>query len=520
MSSNALQKRPPHSIHTVLTRHPAGRGFVAGAVAGAATVTAMYLVGLLTGLQPLPQLLQQPLLDALPGPAFGFLIDNLQHLGKVIEEAGLIAGMVVALAAWGAVYGRVRSTREVPGLAMIMGGLAWAVTTLVLLPFSGDGLLGLNEGVAAPITWAVLYVTYAIILEAAYERWLARPASDDAVDPGRRQLLRMVPVLVGGGSLLLLGVRLLPGWYQSVVTPPESGLAGPSPEITPVSNFYVVSKNFSDPVVSEAGWTLEVKGLVQHPQRLSLSALRALPSSEETVTMECVSNNVGGPLMSTGVFSGVPLRDLLALAGPQASATTVAFNARDGYTESLPLSLVMGAPEILVVHSLAGAPLPDRHGFPARIITPGHYGVKSTKWLESIELVAGDRNGYWENQGWERNAIIKTTARIDIPRDGFLVKLGPIDIAGVAFAGTRRISTVEVSTDGGRNWLPATLRAPLSSLAWTLWSLTWTPDREGAYTLQVRARDGEGRLQAAATAPSYPDGASGFHTVRVNVTAK
>ena len=520
MSSNAVQKRRPHSIHTVLTGHPARRGLVAGAVAGAATVTAMYLIGLLTGLQPLPQLLQQPLLDTLPGPVFGFLIDSLQHLGKVFEEAGLIAGMVVALSAWGVVYALVRSRREIPGLAMIMGGVAWAVTTLVLLPFAGDGFLGLNEGLAAPITWAVLYAGYAIILEAAYERWLAEPGSDEAVDPGRRRLLRMVPALVGGGSLLLLGVRLLPGWYQSVVTPPEGGLTGPSPEITPVSNFYVVSKNFSDPVVSESGWTLEVKGLVQHPQKLSLAALRDLTSSDETVTMECVSNNVGGPLMSTGIFSGIPLRDLLALAGPRSSATTVAFSARDGYTESLPLSLVMGAPEILVVHSLAGAPLPDRHGFPARIIAPGHYGVKSTKWLESIELVAGDRNGYWENQGWERNAVIKTTSRIDIPRDGFLVKRGPVDVAGVAFAGTRAISTVEVSTDGGRNWLPATLRAPLSALAWTLWSISWTPEREGAHTLQVRARDGEGRLQTAAVAPSYPDGASGLHTVRINVTAK
>ena len=520
MSSNTVQKPAVISIHTVLTPHPARRGFVAGAVAGLAMVTAMYLVGLVTGLQPLPQLLQQPLLDILPGPVFGFLIDTLQHLGKVVEEAGLIAGMVLALGAWGAVYARVRAIREIPGLALLMGGLAWAVTTLVLLPFSGDGLLGLNEGLAAPITWAVLYAAYAILLEAAYERWLAAAPAPDTVNEGRRQLLRMAPALVGGASLFLLGVRLLPGWYQSVVTPPEGGLSGPSPEITPVPNFYVVSKNFSDPMVSEAGWGLEVKGLVQHPQKLTLAALRALAGGDLTVTMECVSNNVGGPLMSTGIFTGVPLRDLLASAGPLASATTVAFSARDGYTESLPLALVMGAPEIMVVHSLGGAPLSDRHGFPARIITPGHYGVKSTKWLDSIELVNGDRNGYWENQGWERNAVIKTTSRIDSPRDGYLLKLAPLSIAGVAFAGTRGISTVEVSTDGGRGWLAASLKSPLSPLTWTLWSLDWTPEREGAYTLLVRARDGEGKLQTSATAPSYPDGASGLHTVRINVTAK
>lgn len=502
-----------------MTRGPARRGLIAGAAAGAALVTAMYLLNLVTGLMPLTQLLQQPILTVLPGPVFGFLIDNLQHLGKVAEEAGLIVAMVGALAGWGALYGRLRTSLSIPGLAMIMGAIAWAVTTLVLLPFSGDGFLGLNEGVAAPITWAVLYAGYAILLETGFQQWTSAPATEQA-DPGRRRLLAMLPLAVGGGSLLVLGVRLLPGWYQSVVTPPEAGILGPSPELTPVANFYVISKNFTDPVVAEGGWNLVVKGLVQHPQRLSLAALRALPGGDQVVTMQCVSNNVGGPLISTGVFTGTPLRDLLAMAGPQPSATTVAFTSRDGYTESLPLDLVMGAPEIVVAHQLGGAPLSDRHGFPARVITPGHYGVKSPKWLESIELVAGDRNGYWENQGWERNAVIKTGARIDVPRDGFLLKLGPIQIAGVAFAGTRGIQAVEVSTDGGHFWQAATLKEPLSKTAWTLWTYDWTATVEGAYTLQARARDGEGRLQTAAVAPSYPDGASGYHTVRVNVASK
>ncbi|MDQ6691637.1 MAG: molybdopterin-dependent oxidoreductase, partial [Candidatus Dormibacteraeota bacterium] len=266
------------------------RGFVAGALAGTCLVAVMYLLDLLIGLHPLPQLLQQPLLDLMPGAVFGFLIDNLQHAGKVVEEAGLIAAMVVALGALGAAYRTVGSGLPHPSLVAAAAG--WLVVVGILLPISGDGFLGLAEGPTAPLLWAVLFGIYAVVLEAAADRWLA-PLPADA-DPGRRRVLALTPYVVGGVALAVVGFRLVPGWYQAIFKSPEVGLGGQSPEVTPVGNFYVVSKNFADPVVDAAGWTLNVKGMVSRSLRLDLPALVQLPAVTQYVTLECISNNVGG----------------------------------------------------------------------------------------------------------------------------------------------------------------------------------------------------------------------------------
>jgi hypothetical protein len=221
--------------------------------------------------------------------------------------------------------------------------------------------------------------------------------------------------------------------------------------------------------------------------------------------------------MSTGSFTGVRLSDLLAQASPQPSATWVGFKARDGYSESLPMSLVAGAPEILLAYALGGAPLPTAHGYPARILIPGHYGMKGPKWLDSMELVNHEAGGYWEQQGWDHNAVIKTTARFDVPRKGDIIRRGNMPLAGVAFAGTRGISKVEYSVDGGARWSEATFSPPLSPLTWVIWHASWTPPSEGSYTLKVRATDGTGKLQDKTDAGSYPSGASGYHSIQVSI---
>jgi len=332
-------------------------------------------------------------------------------------------------------------------------------------------------------------------------------------------MLRLMPIGILALSAGGLVSVLLPRWYQAVFKAPEAGLTGASPEITPVENFYVVSKNFSDPVVLEQGWSLKVGGLVDNPLHLSMADLRALPSVTEYVTLECISNNVGGSLISTGQFTGVRLHDLVGMAVPGSNATNARFKARDGYTESLPLSLISSQPEILVAYALNGAPLPTGHGFPARILAPGHYGMKGPKWLDSIELASQDDGGYWESEGWDRIALVKTTSRFDIPKDGDIAKAGEAArLLGVAFAGTRGISKVEYSTDGGKNWSAAGLGAPLSTLTWVLWDASWIPRQAGAYVLQVRAVDGTGAPQQPTASASYPSGASGYHTIRVEVS--
>jgi hypothetical protein len=206
------------------------------------------------------------------------------------------------------------------------------------------------------------------------------------------------------------------------------------------------------------------------------------------------------------------------MASPKSQGSWVAFKARDGYSESIPMSLVQGAPEILVAYGLDGVPLPMKHGFPARMLIPGHYGMKGPKWLDSIEVVNHESGGFWEQQGWDHNAVIKTTARIDVPKYGDLVKVGTVPLAGVAFAGTRGIGKVEFSTDGGTSWKAAPFGAPLSPFTWVIWKADWTPAHEGAYKVLVRATDGTGALQDPKNAASYPSGASGYHSIQVSVS--
>ncbi len=482
-------------------------------MAGVALIAAMYLADLLIGLHPLPQLLQQPLLAVMPGPVFGFLIDTLKHAGKVLEEASLIAVMLIALGGLGVLYAALAERRPVPYLSTLCAGLGWAVVTLVLLPVSGDGFLGLNEGIQAPLLWAVLFLVYSIALQTTY----GAPAPA-AANPDRRRVMRTLPLAIAGVSVLVLAGRLLPRWYKTVFQAPEAGTAGALPQVTPIEQFYVVSKNFQDPDVSTSGWVLKVHGEVGTPLALDYAALTALPARTQYVTLECISNTVGGPQISTGLFGGVSLRDLVEMAHPAAGATSINFTATDGFTETMPIGMARDHPEILVALQLDGHPLPSAHGFPARILIPGHYGMKGPKWLTDIEVSGTSRGGYWEGQGWDSMAVVKTMSRIDSPMDGQSVALKTTPVAGVAFAGLRGVSRVELTTDGGRTWMPAVLRPPLSPYSWVLWEVDWMPPAEGAYTLSVRAYDGNGAIQESATASSFPSGSTGLHSIAVNAS--
>lgn len=486
-------------------------GFGWGVIGGAALVALMYLANGIFGLRPLPQLLNGPLLSIMPGFVFGFLIDTLQHAGKVVEELGLIVAMVVVLGLLGALSAVANMRWTSQYLPFAFAAIGWLGVVGVLLPIAGVGFLGLSDGPATPIIWAALFAFYAVVLQYGGQ-------APPSFDGGRRRLLAGVPLAIGVVSVGAIAFELVPGWIKAVFNPPESGLQGISPAITPVGNFYIVSKNFADPIVDGHSWRLRVGGMVEKPMTLAIADLRALPSTSEYVTLECISNNVGGGLMSTGSFTGVSLRDLISLASPQARASWVGFKARDGYAESLPLSLVQSAPEILVAYDLDGSPLPMNHGFPARVLIPGHYGMKGPKWLENIDLGTQETRGYWEQQGWDPNVLVKTTSRFDVPRDGDILHVGTMQLGGVAFAGTRGVSKVEYSTDGGSTWTPAAFDPPLSALTWVLWRASWTPAGEGAYRLLVRATDGTGALQNPSSAASFPTGASGYHSIQVSVS--
>jgi DMSO/TMAO reductase YedYZ molybdopterin-dependent catalytic subunit len=292
---------------------------------------------------------------------------------------------------------------------------------------------------------------------------------------------------------------------------------GLSTEVTPVGRFYTVSKNVFDPAVDARTWRLAVKGKVDRPYHLTLDDLRRLPAVTKPHTLMCISNEVGGDLISNAWWTGVPLRVVLESAGVQPGATKVVLRGRDGYSDSLPLTAAL-LDGTIVAYEMNGKPLERQHGFPARVLAMGLYGIKNVKWLAEVEVVDSDYKGYWQRRGWTDTAVYKTFSRIDVPGPSAALPRGERRwIAGVAFAGHRGVGRVELSMDGGRSWQPARLKPAMGDHTWILWAVEWTPPVPGRVTLMVRAVDGRGAVQPAGPAPPLPDGVEGFHSIETPV---
>jgi DMSO/TMAO reductase YedYZ molybdopterin-dependent catalytic subunit len=290
------------------------------------------------------------------------------------------------------------------------------------------------------------------------------------------------------------------------------------PPITPNDRFYVVTKNVIDPNIARGLWRLQVTGLVERPHTYDFDELTSLAAVDQIQTLECISNRVGGRLMSNAAWRGVRLPTLLTAAGPGAGVRTVALHASDGYTHALAFDKAM-EPTTLVAYEMNGEPLPQRHGYPARVLVPGGYGELSVKWVDRIELLDESFEGYYERQGW-RPGVVRTTARFDTPFGGerlSLARTPTVPLAGVAFSGDRGISKVEFSTDRGSTWQEASIGYAPSPMAWAMWSGSWTPPGPGSYTLSVRATDGAGALQSSRRMGSAPSGASGYQRIPVTV---
>jgi hypothetical protein len=283
----------------------------------------------------------------------------------------------------------------------------------------------------------------------------------------------------------------------------------------PNDRFYRIDTSLLVPIVDIADWSLRIHGLVDRETTLTWSELVGLPMFEQYVTIACVSNEVGGDLVGNAKWTGVRLREVLALAGVQASATQLVGRSVDGWTAGMPTAWVMDPErEPMIAVRMNDQPLPAAHGFPARLIIPGLYGyVSATKWLAELELTTLEAfNGYWVPLGWSKEAPILTQSRIDTPRGP--VDAGTVPIAGIAWAPDRGISRVEVGVDG--TWYDARLSRPISDATWVQWVLDWaaTP---GDHTIQVRATDGAGQTQTDLQSPPAPDGARGWHTRTVTV---
>lgn len=290
-------------------------------------------------------------------------------------------------------------------------------------------------------------------------------------------------------------------------------LQGVPPIVESNATFYRIDTALVVPTVMVDDWTLTIKGMVDKEVVLTYDDLAAMPLVERYVTLSCVSNEVGGLLVGNALWTGMPLADLLEMAGVQAGAEQVVGRSVDGFTAGFPIEAVYDGREPLVAIGMNREILPANHGFPARLVVPGLYGyVSATKWLTEIELTTWDGfDGYWVPRGWSKEGPIKTQSRIDRPRIRQSIEPGVFTAAGVAWAPTLTISKVEVRLDEGE-WQEAELSEPLSDDAWVQWKLD-IEVAEGRHTLQVRATDGTGETQGEARVSPKPDGAEGWHTV-------
>jgi DMSO/TMAO reductase YedYZ molybdopterin-dependent catalytic subunit len=297
------------------------------------------------------------------------------------------------------------------------------------------------------------------------------------------------------------------------------GITYDTPIITHAGRFYVQSyrRTGGPPSIDRNTWTLAVGGLLEAPLLLTYEAVRALPAIGEMRTLLCMGNPPGGGWIGNAVWRGFDLDTVLAQAGILPEATRVRFDCADGYRTSVPLDRVIGQ-GVLMAYEMNGAVLPPEHGFPLRALVPGLYGCKSPKWLTGITLTDHDASGFWESapRHWSDSAVVKTRAQITSPLPHSPVHVGEaVALQGIAFAGTRRITAVEVSVDGG-DWMPVTLCPPDSRHAWTQWYVLWTPELPGDYAISVRATDEVGFTQSrlAGHLPDvYPDGSDSIHRI-------
>lgn len=461
----------------------------------------------------------------MPGDIATFFIELLKDWAIKLFGIGVVIATLAfgsLAASWSAV-GRDRPRAHIAGIGLSI----LAAVSIILGPGDREDptLMALALGTTA--------IVYSVVTRYFYAR--LNEATTEDFDPERRRALRLgvggaVGLAVGGGLLGYVAKRLggpntdvpLVAPSASATIPDRPGfpeIAGLASEITSAEDHYVVDINLVQPSVSADGWTLKIGGLVETPMELDFNELQTrFGVVEEYSVLTCISNEVGGDLVGNSLWGGVRLTDVLSEAGVAPGAVDVVFHSEEGYTDSIPLNVAMD-PSTLIAVSQNREPLTQEHGFPCRMRVPMIYGMKNVKWLREIEVVSSDYQGYWMQRGWSDEAVIRTQSRIDVAGTDFRARPGEETwIAGVAWAGGRGISKVEVSTDGGSSWADALLKEPISRYSWTLWAYNWTPRTRGSVEVVCRATDGEGEVQTVQEAPPHPSGSTGLHRVPVKVS--
>lgn len=534
-----------------IDRLPARFAALAGLVAGAAALaTGELLAGLVPRIPSPIAAVGSAAIDFAP-PGSKDVVVGLFGTNDKAAILILVTAVVLAVAAGIGVLAR-RST----------AAAGWAVVALVAVgglaslrdPTGAGPLIVLASALEAGIGLQVLVMLVAaarqsgLAAEAGAAKGAPRAAPPTAASMGRsrRAFLREsgvigVMAVVGGavGRSLLSGraaatadsafgsgagastkIVIPPAVDPAPTVGPDASLSVPgiTPVIVPNDQFYRIDTALITPSVDIGSWSLRVFGMVDREVRLTFEELVQLPLIERYVTIACVSNEVGGDLVGNAKWTGPKLADVLDMAGVKPGATQIVPRSVDGWTAGFPTSWLHDPAhprDAIIAVKMNGQPLPAEHGFPARLIVPGLYGyVSATKWLTEIELTTLEAvDAYWVPRGWAKEAPILTQSRIDVPRDGASVAVGPVAVAGVAWAPDRGIEKVEVRVDGGA-WHAATLATELSKATWVQWKWVWQATA-GQHAIEVRATDGTGTVQTDRVTPPDPDGARGYHQIAV-----
>lgn len=440
-------------------------------------------------------------------------------------------------------------------IAWFLGRAAATRPTLLIVGFLVAGGLGIAAQLAEPDVEPILTVVatsvavgiglsvwYGIVRwTGAAERGVDGEAGEPDMDLARR---RLMVAMAGAATVTVVSMAVgrsilrsraesqraaldLPEPLVREIDPTELhdfGLQGVPPIVVGSSTFYRIDTALVVPTIDPDEWTLTVKGMVDREITLTYEDIASMPLVERYVTLACVSNDVGDNLVGNALWTGVPLTDILDMAGVQDGATQIVGRSVDGWATGFPTSVAYDGREPLVAIGMNREVLPAKHGFPARLVVPGLYGyVSATKWLQEIELTTWEAfDGYWVPRGWAKEGPIKTQSRIDRPKAREAIDQGPYAIAGVAWAPTKGIDRVEVRVDtvDGEvvegDFKVAELTTPLSDDSWVQWRLD-VDLPAGDYVATVRATDGTGETQGETPVPNSPNGAEGWHTVGFTV---
>ena len=537
-----------------------GYGALAGGLLTAPLVGLLYLADKLGGLPFVPFALFDWIARVLPGPVVTFgidlMIDGLLLMGlsvaaaaKTGEQVGAILLFFLIGVGGGVLYFGIAKARSAqPRLAS--GLAAGVVFGLPMVAVS----LPMGQSTANPILTSVVlmgfFLVWGISFVPVYGRLVSAkpdlPAVEEEVRSvaviGRRKFLvqlgaatATITVLSGGlGAMLAQSERrqldqaVLGSMDKSEMPErdpfPNAGdplvpAPGTRSEYTEVEDHYQVFLRTEPTFIEIATWSLPITGLVDNPLVLTLDdIMHNYESRDQYVTLSCISGRIGTTLISTTWWTGVSLQKILADVQPGSEARYLIITSGDGFYETVDLDLIASDERIMLAYAWDGEPIPFDHGFPLRIWIPDLYGMKQPKWITGIEVTDEYQEGYWVERSWSEVAQVKATSVIDTVAVNNIIKRDNqklVPVGGIAFAGDRGISKVEVRVDGG-TWERAQLRAPLSETTWVIWRYDW-PFQEGEHTFEVRCAEADGTPQIEEKQGNRPSGATGIHSRKTDM---